>query len=61
MKNTFTGLMFIAFGAFFNYFSHDYALGNSSNIGPGFYPYYLSLALIVIGLLIVVKNILWKS
>ena len=61
MKDTFTGLLFITFGAFFNFYAREYALGDSSNIGPGFYPYYLSLGLIISGLIITAKSIPWKS
>ena len=61
MKHALTGLLFIVFGTFFNYYAQDYVLGNSSNMGPGFYPYYLSVGLITAGLIIVVKSVLWKS
>lgn len=61
MKDIFTGLVFVAFGIFFNYFSREYNIGDSSNMGAGFYPYYLSLLLIGVGLIISIKGMLWKS
>ncbi len=45
-------LLFIAFGACGIYFGLDLDRGTASDMGPAFFPYYLSICVIVIGLIV---------
>jgi len=45
------GLVFINTGLFFLYYGRGYAIGDPLNMGPGFLPFFLSWALVALGLL----------
>jgi hypothetical protein len=50
------GLLFIALGAFAIIYGLQYAFGTSARMGPGYYPRLVSIALIVIGGILVVRS-----
>jgi hypothetical protein len=50
------GLLFIAFGAFVVLYGLQYPFGTSARMGPGYYPRLVSIALIVIGSILVARS-----
>ena len=46
------GLIFILIGAAGLYFGQDLRFGSSARMGPGFFPYYVSLGIVLIGLVV---------
>lgn len=46
------GVMFIAFGALAIYIATDYPFGTASRMGPGYFPTWIGIMLIVLGLAI---------
>lgn len=47
-----SGVMFIAFGAMAIVVSRDYPMGSAMRMGPGYFPTYIGVALVILGLLI---------
>lgn len=61
-KDFFAGLMFMAFGAFFCLYAvKNYPLGTAARMGPGYFPMLLGGFLFVLGLLISLKGLFFKS
>ena len=52
------GVMFIIFGAAAVYMSRDYPMGSAMRMGPGYFPTYLGVLMILFGLGIGAKGIL---
>jgi hypothetical protein len=52
------GVMFIIFGAVAVYMSRDYPMGSAMRMGPGYFPTYLGVLMILFGLGIGAKGIL---
>jgi hypothetical protein len=50
MKDIVTGMLYLAIGLFFNYYSRNYAFGTSQAMGPGYFPTILSTGLIILGI-----------
>lgn len=46
------GVMFIAFGALAIYIASDYPFGTAARMGPGYFPTWIGIGLIVLGLMI---------
>ncbi|MCC7079692.1 MAG: tripartite tricarboxylate transporter TctB family protein [Burkholderiales bacterium] len=44
------GVMFIIFGAAAVYMSRDYPMGSAMRMGPGYFPHYLGILMILFGL-----------
>ena len=61
LKDVFSGLIFLAVGGFFKYFSNDYDIGTLSLMGPGYFPNLISSLLLMIGAIVTVKGLFWKS
>jgi hypothetical protein len=59
MKDILSGSLFIVIGAIFGIGSGNYSIGSTDNIGPGYYPLMVSIAVIAIGVAIIIKKILW--
>lgn len=59
-KNFILGVMTLIIGIIFNYSSMGYEIGNASRMGPGMFPFMLSVLLIVNGALITIRSIKWK-
>ncbi len=56
-KDLLAGLLFLAFGVFFFVYGQDYQIGTARRMGPGYFPFYLSLMLILIGLGVVARGL----
>jgi len=57
-KDVASGLIFLAISAFFAIYSlQTLALGQPSRMGPGFFPFYLSLILAALGLIILLRSV----
>jgi hypothetical protein len=52
------GVMFILFGAAAVYMSRDYPMGSAMRMGPGYFPHYLGVLMILFGLGIGGKGLL---
>jgi hypothetical protein len=52
------GVMFMAFGAVAVYMSRNYPMGSAMRMGPGYFPHYLGLMLMGIGLVVGIKGLL---
>jgi hypothetical protein len=50
-KELWSGLIYIALAGAFLWFGREYKIGTSARMGPGFFPFYLSLCLLVLGLI----------
>lgn len=53
-----SGLMFLLFGAAAVYFARDYPMGTAMRMGPGYFPVYLGILLMLIGVVIGVRGAL---
>ncbi|HVL58733.1 MAG TPA: tripartite tricarboxylate transporter TctB family protein [Burkholderiaceae bacterium] len=51
-RDFWSGLMFIAFGIAFMYWSQDYQMGTAAKMGPAYFPTVLGGLLVVLGLLV---------
>jgi|EndMetStandDraft_5_1072996.scaffolds.fasta_scaffold612462_2 hypothetical protein len=51
-----TGLLFMALGLFAIIYGSRYALGTAARMGPGYYPFVISVALTLIGLALVIRS-----
>jgi uncharacterized membrane protein YidH (DUF202 family) len=52
------GVMFVAFGAAAIFLSRDYPMGSAMRMGPGYFPHYLGILMVLMGLVIAVKGLL---
>lgn len=52
------GVMFVAFGCVAVYMSRNYPMGTTMRMGPGYFPHYLGMLLIGIGLIVGVKGLI---
>jgi hypothetical protein len=50
------GLLFVALGAFAIIYGWQYPFGSSARMGPGYYPRLISIALIIIGGILVARS-----
>lgn len=46
------GIMFIAFGALAIYIASDYPFGTAARMGPGYFPTWIGIILVILGLMI---------
>lgn len=51
------GVMFLVFGILAVYISLDYPMGSAMRMGPGYFPTYLGVLLIVLGLIVSVLSL----
>jgi hypothetical protein len=51
-----SGLMFIAFGAFFAILARSYQMGTPAKMGSGYFPFWLGVVLILLGLFVLIKS-----
>ncbi|MCW5604142.1 MAG: tripartite tricarboxylate transporter TctB family protein [Burkholderiales bacterium] len=51
-----SGVMFIAFGALAIFIASDYPFGTAARMGPGYFPTWIGVGLIVLGLMIAVTG-----
>lgn len=52
-----SGVMFMAFGAAAVYFSRDYPMGSAVRMGPGYFPHYLGVLMLLMGLVVGIKGL----
>jgi hypothetical protein len=57
-KDFWTGLLYLAFGAFALWIARDYPIGSAGRMGPGYFPTALSALLIGLGTFIFVKGLI---
>jgi hypothetical protein len=60
-KTLFSGMLFLCIGGFFKIYSQSYQMGTASFMGPGYYPDLLSNILMAMGVILIIKALLWKS
>jgi small-conductance mechanosensitive channel len=51
-----SGLMFIAFGAFFAILARGYQMGTPAKMGSGYFPFWLGVVLVLLGLFVLIKS-----
>jgi len=60
-KDFFSGLLFVLFGAAFAWGSTTYRVGTSASMGPGYFPLLLGLVLAFLGLVILLRSLVWQG
>jgi len=60
IKETLSGLLVLIVGIFFKLQAGSYDLGTAEFMGPGFFPNFISIWLIIIGSIMTIKSIKWK-
>jgi hypothetical protein len=56
LVNLCAGGMFFGFGVFAIWFSQNYRAGTAANMGPGYFPHMLGIALVAIGLAVALSS-----
>jgi hypothetical protein len=56
-KDFASGLMFIAFGAFFAILARGYQMGTAAKMGAGYFPFWLGVLLALIGVIVLLKSL----
>jgi hypothetical protein len=51
------GIMFLFFGAVAVYVSRDYPMGSAMRMGPGYFPTYLGVLMMIMGLIVAAKGL----
>lgn len=51
------GVLFAGAGAFFSYLAQSYTLGQASQMGPGYFPFWVGVILALIGVGLAVKSL----
>ena len=49
------GIMYMVIGLFFTIVASNYPMGTAAKMGPGYFPFYLGIVMICLGLLVAVK------
>jgi hypothetical protein len=49
------GIMYMVIGLFFTIVATNYPMGTAAKMGPGYFPFYLGILMIFLGLLVAVK------
>jgi len=60
MKNYLTAGLFVSIGLFFQFTGQSLASVNGDTLGPGFFPDLISNILIIVGIIIALKQYIWK-
>jgi hypothetical protein len=55
------GLIFILIGLAGLYFGQDLRFGSAARMGPGFFPYYISLSIVLIGVVVAARGFTVKG
>lgn len=55
-RDFWSGVMFVAFGLFFVWFSQDYPMGSASRMGPAYFPMVLGALLTLLGAVVAFKG-----
>ena len=56
-KNFWSGLMFIAFGAFFAGWAQQYDMGTAARMGPAFFPTMLGGLMFLLGVIVLIEGL----
>lgn len=56
-RDLWAGFLLVAVGGFFAYQSLQYEFGAATTLGPGFFPYWLSMILCVLGVIISLSSV----
>ena len=56
-----SGILFLALGAFFTGFALQYSQGTAAKMGPGYFPFYLGMLLCVIGAYVALNAVRSKA
>lgn len=57
-KDFWAGVLYAALALAFLWFGRDYRMGTAARMGPGYFPFYLSIALLVLGVASIVRSFL---
>jgi Tripartite tricarboxylate transporter TctB family len=49
------GIMYMVIGLFFTIVATQYPMGTAAKMGPGYFPFYLGILMVLLGLLVAVK------
>jgi hypothetical protein len=60
MKNYLTAGLFVSIGLFFQITGQSLTSVNGDTLGPGFFPDLISTLLIIVGIIIALKQYIWK-
>ncbi len=60
-KNFWSGLMFLAFGAFFVGWAQQYDLGSAARMGPAFFPTMLGAMLFLLGAIVLIEGLVAET
>ena len=60
-KNFWSGLMFLAFGAFFVGWAQQYDLGSAARMGPAFFPTMLGALLFLLGAIVLIEGLVAET
>lgn len=60
-RDFWAGVMFVGVGAMFAGIAYTYKLGTAARMGPGFFPFYLGLILLGIGVFILLASLKTKG
>ena len=60
-KNFWSGLMFLAFGAFFVGWAQQYDLGSAARMGPAFFPTMLGAMLFLLGGIVLIEGLVAET
>ena len=60
-KNFWSGLMFLAFGAFFVGWAQQYDLGSAARMGPAFFPTMLGAILFLLGAIVLIEGLVTET
>ena len=55
------GIMYMVIGLFFTIVAANYPMGTAAKMGPGYFPFYLGILMIGLGLLVAVKALSAKA
>ena len=56
-----SGILFIVAGAAFAFLARGYRMGTASSMGPGYFPFWLAMVLVLLGVVVVVQSLSRKG
>lgn len=60
-QNFWSGVMFIVLGAAFAFKSTEYSMGTAARMGPGYFPFWLSVIMAILGVIILLSSLSPKA
>ena len=49
------GIMYMVIGLFFTFIATQYPMGTAAKMGPGYFPFYLGILMVLLGLFVAIK------